>query len=71
MLTCPVCLEVVTEPRTLAKCFHNFCKACAQQLRDKQENEKPGVLCPLCREFSSDEEIRSNFMVNELLSQHL
>ena len=27
LLTCSMCLETLTEPRSLP-CFHNFCKVC-------------------------------------------
>ena len=45
--TCPICLEVFDNPKSLP-CIHGFCLKCLEQhFRDK----KPGnmVPCPLCR----------------------
>ena len=67
MLTCSICLELVKEPQTLMQCFHNYCKRCAQQLLQTQNNDPPGVTCPLCSKFSAVGEIKDNNFVNELL----
>ena len=53
-LQCTVCLEVLTDPRTLP-CFHSFCKDCleriVQTLRDKAPRGRPirEFPCPNCR----------------------
>ena len=69
MLTCSICLELVKEPQTLMQCFHNYCKPCTQQLLQKQNNS-PGIVCPMCNEFSADGEIRNNDFLNDLLGLH-
>ena len=66
-LTCSVCLEFLQEPRVLVQCLHNYCEKCIKQLMDKQENDKPGIECPLCDTFSSIKEICQKEFVNKLL----
>ena len=49
-LTCPVCLDQFTDPRTLP-CLHSFCAKCLQKL--PLETDKGGdghfLTCPTCR----------------------
>ena len=53
-LECTVCLEVLTEPRTLP-CCHSFCKDCLEQIvqtcRDQAPRDRPirEFPCPYCR----------------------
>ena len=53
-LQCTVCLEVLTEPRTLP-CCHSFCKVCLERIvqtcRDKAPRGRPirEFPCPNCR----------------------
>ena len=53
-LQCTVCLEVLTEPRTLP-CCHSFCKVCLERIvqtcRDKAPRGRPirEFPCPDCR----------------------
>ena len=53
-LQCTVCLEVLTDPRTLP-CFHSFCKDCLEGVvetcRDKAPRGRPvrEFPCPNCR----------------------
>ena len=50
-LTCPVCLDLYTNPKTLA-CLHSFCQECLEGL--PQESEARGdtyyLSCPTCRQ---------------------
>ena len=50
-LTCPVCLDVYTNPKTLP-CLHSFCHKCLEGL--PQEREAKGdtyyLFCPTCRQ---------------------
>ena len=43
-LTCAICLERYTDPKTLP-CHHSFCKDCISRLDQGQQN----VRCPTCR----------------------
>ena len=45
-LTCPVCLEQFTDPRTLP-CLHSFCTGCLEKLH--QEDGSRSISCPTCR----------------------
>ena len=50
-LTCPVCLDLYTDPKTLP-CLHSFCQECLEGLA--QEREARGdtyyLSCPTCRQ---------------------
>ena len=50
-LTCPVCLDLYTNPKTLP-CLHSFCQKCLERL--SQEREARGdtyyLSCPTCRQ---------------------
>ncbi|KAG9329618.1 hypothetical protein JZ751_003460, partial [Albula glossodonta] len=46
-LTCPVCLELFSDPHLLA-CGHNLCLACVRGLRRRAERGR--FRCPECRE---------------------
>ena len=50
-LTCPVCLDLYTNPKTLP-CLHSFCQECLEGL--PQEREARGdtyyISCPTCRQ---------------------
>uniref|UniRef100_A0A1X7U242 RING-type domain-containing protein n=1 Tax=Amphimedon queenslandica TaxID=400682 RepID=A0A1X7U242_AMPQE len=47
-LTCPVCLDHYTNPRTLP-CLHSFCQQCLEGLPLDKKNETYYFSCPTCR----------------------
>ena len=47
-LTCPVCLDLYTNPKTLP-CLHSFCKACIERFPQDKEGETYYLSCPTCR----------------------
>ena len=47
-LTCPVCLDLYTNPKTLP-CLHSFCKACIEKFPQDKEGETNYLSCPTCR----------------------
>ncbi|XP_072273380.1 E3 ubiquitin/ISG15 ligase TRIM25-like [Pyxicephalus adspersus] len=47
-LSCPICLNIYTEPVSL-KCGHNFCQACIEEVLDVQK-VCGTYSCPECRE---------------------
>ena len=48
-LTCAVCLERYTDPRTLP-CLHSYCKDCINHLPVELGNGRQVVKCPSCRQ---------------------
>uniref|UniRef100_A0A1X7U2B3 RING-type domain-containing protein n=2 Tax=Amphimedon queenslandica TaxID=400682 RepID=A0A1X7U2B3_AMPQE len=47
-LTCPVCLDHYTNPKTLP-CLHSFCEHCLEGLPLDKENKTCYLFCPTCR----------------------
>ena len=47
-LTCPVCLDLYTNPKTLP-CLHSFCEACIERFPQDKEGETYYISCPTCR----------------------
>uniref|UniRef100_A0A1X7SRM8 RING-type domain-containing protein n=1 Tax=Amphimedon queenslandica TaxID=400682 RepID=A0A1X7SRM8_AMPQE len=47
-LTCPVCLDHYTNPKTLP-CLHLFCQHCLEGLPLDKKNEIYYFSCPTCR----------------------
>uniref|UniRef100_A0A1X7UGR5 Uncharacterized protein n=2 Tax=Amphimedon queenslandica TaxID=400682 RepID=A0A1X7UGR5_AMPQE len=47
-LTCPVCLDHYTNPKTLP-CLHSFCEHCLEGLPLDRKNETNYLSCPTCR----------------------
>ena len=47
-LTCPVCLDLYTNPKTLP-CLHSFCEACIERFPQDKESETYYLFCPTCR----------------------
>ena len=41
---CPICLQILREPRLIDCCGHNYCEACIERVG------KDGKPCPLCNE---------------------
>ena len=70
MLECSICLEPVDDPHTLQKCLHTVCKSCMDKLRAEQNNDPPGVICPVCRKFSEEDMIMGNFFIKDLAQLH-
>ena len=47
-LTCAVCLDIYTNPKTLP-CLHSFCQQCLERLPVNPQGNKRFIACPTCR----------------------
>ncbi|XP_061182363.1 E3 ubiquitin-protein ligase TRIM56-like [Saccostrea echinata] len=69
-LTCSICFEVYTGPKTLP-CLHSFCKGCIDTLTKKTPNKKE-FSCPVCRETfkitnNDAKYLKTNFCLKKLI----
>ena len=69
-LTCPVCLNRYSQPRTLP-CLHSFCHNCLVQVK----GDKQFITCPVCRQTTQQPDkgvsgFQSAFVINNLLELH-
>lgn len=48
--SCPLCFEILEEPKSLPNCAHNFCKMCIHQMLIRNNNSD--ISCPVCRKPS-------------------
>ena len=73
-LTCPVCLECYTQPRTLP-CLHSFCHQCLVHFPVTVEGGNHCITCPVCRQTSQQPDngvsgYQPAFIINNLLDLH-
>ena len=68
-LKCHICHETVRQPKTL-QCFHSFCEGCVRQVEKKTPMGKEGFKCPVCKEFTGKEDIKTNSLMSQLLDTH-
>ncbi|CAC5400284.1 TRIM2_3 [Mytilus coruscus] len=82
ILTCPICLERFTKPKSLP-CLHTFCEFCIMTFSTKELEKLGGknhINCPVCRttvqlpkkESTPKEfvdQMPTNFLINELLEK--
>lgn len=65
-LTCPVCLDLLSNPVTIP-CGHSFCLNCIQ---NSWRDERDRYPCPECRKrFSSRPDLNKNIMLAKLVEQ--
>ena len=73
-LTCPVCLDHYTQPRTLP-CLHSFCHNCLAHFPMQVQGGKHFITCPVCRQTTQQPDkgvsgFQSAFLINNLLELH-
>ncbi|XP_036181108.1 tripartite motif-containing protein 5-like isoform X2 [Myotis myotis] len=57
VMTCPICLEILTEPMSL-DCGHSFCQACITANNKESANGQGESSCPVCRISYQPENLR-------------
>ena len=70
-LTCPVCLDRYTHPRTLP-CLHSFCHGCLGRFPVEIKEDKHFITCPVCRQTTQKpgkgvNGFQSAFLINNFL----
>ena len=70
LITCPVCLEVYTDPRQLA-CHHSFCLTCLHAVHC-QAGGTGVIRCPMCREdtrlpINGLDHLKADFTIKSLI----
>ena len=68
-LTCKVCLDTFTQPKTLS-CLHTFCLHCLEQYT-AQNDAETDLCCPICRQMThlgdgGLRQLRDNFFIASL-----
>ena len=51
-ISCGICLEIFTVPKSLPTCSHTFCEPCVERLLQRNEN-RTYIKCPICQRLSS------------------
>ncbi|XP_072329389.1 zinc-binding protein A33-like [Scyliorhinus torazame] len=64
-LTCPICLEIFTQPVTL-ECGHHFCSSCISQSWQKVPGD---VSCPQCRQVFTQRNIRPALTLSNVVER--
>ena len=65
-VACSKCGFTLDEPR-LFVCLHALCNKCMRQLKPEVRGGTSGYVCPVCSDFSGEEQVRSSFLLSELL----
>uniref|UniRef100_A0A670HZP4 Uncharacterized protein n=1 Tax=Podarcis muralis TaxID=64176 RepID=A0A670HZP4_PODMU len=67
--TCPICMEYLTDPVTLA-CGHNFCRDCIVKYCDTWEPMQVGDLeCPVCKAQIQRGSFRPNWQLANIVEK--
>ncbi|XP_072329373.1 zinc-binding protein A33-like [Scyliorhinus torazame] len=64
-LTCPICLEIFTQPVSL-ECGHHFCSSCISQSWQKVPGD---VSCPQCRQVFTQRNVRPALTLNNIVER--
>ena len=65
-MTCSICKNILENPCSLL-CLHSFCDKCLKNVDHIIEEERKGILCPLCRKFTSEPNIKKDPILEVLL----
>ncbi|XP_042556933.1 tripartite motif-containing protein 43-like [Dipodomys spectabilis] len=63
-LRCPICMETFIDPVTI-HCGHSLCRPCLRLLWEEAETP---ARCPVCRQPSQQEELKTNIALQSLVS---
>jgi len=74
-LECPVCLDTFQDPVILPSCGHSFCRQCVNRIAAANAGSwlRNGLgqhACPTCRSLFRVGDVRTNYALTQLLSDH-
>ena len=70
-LECPVCLDILDNPRILSSCGHTLCKECILII-SKENNNNKIVTCPLCSiktEYNEIDNLKTNYSLINIIEK--
>ena len=70
-LECPVCLDILDNPKILSSCGHTLCKQCIIIISKENKNNKVAT-CPYCSiktEYNEIENLNSNYALINIIEQ--
>ena len=69
-LECPVCIDILNNPRILTNCGHTLCSECII-LISKKKNNKFTLECPTCLRITeyteSIDDLNKNYTLNNII----
>ena len=65
-MTCSICQNILENPRRL-DCLHTLCDKCLKNVDRINEKGTKGILCPLCRKFTSEPNIKKDPILEVLI----
>ena len=65
--TCPICLEILKDPRTLNNCMHTFCYLCIAKVLESRGGYT--AQCPLCKKHFNHSNIKVCYVLKEYCPQ--
>ncbi|CAO3650162.1 unnamed protein product [Cunninghamella echinulata] len=67
--SCPICLNLLTNPVSLSVCQHKYCKECMDEMIMKEENYHH-LSCPICRTINKIGKIKEDPALNNLIQSY-
>ena len=65
-ITCLICQNILQNPRR-PNCLHSFCGKCLKNVDRVTDKDRTGILCPLCRKFTSEPHIKKDPILDVLV----
>ena len=66
-ITCSFCQNILENPPRL-DCLHSFCDKCLKNVDHTVQTGRKGILCPLCRKFTSEPHIKKDPILEDIIT---